>query len=215
MIRVKCSNCGVTLDAKDSLAGQTRNCPKCSAPIDIPAPEPKPKSPDEPTPIIFTNPAADRLPTKKFITRLSRVNRYLICDKTMVVATWRNDGQGWMVRGASGYLPARRNSESLPHFGEFVLVELDMDQTDEGLRLAAINSYQLTTRFALTKLDKGDDDILQAIVDYGSLSREQKFAVRHALTEEFLREVWGDSKEVLDYLSSADYHSHTSRQDDE
>ncbi|HLA85215.1 MAG TPA: hypothetical protein VJL29_10505 [Thermoguttaceae bacterium] len=202
MIRVKCPGCGTTLDAKDSLAGQTRNCPKCKGPIEIPAPE-------EPTPIIFMNPATERLPSKVFLERLSRANRYVICDKTMVIATWRNDGQGWMLRAASGFVPARRDSAAIPHYGDFVLVELEMAQTDVGLRLAAINSFQLATRFALTKLEKSDDDIVQTITDYGRLNREQKFAVRQVLRDEFLREVWCDSTDIVDYLSNADYHSHT------
>ena len=115
----------------------------------------------EPTPIIFTNPAETRLPTRIHLQRLGRTNRYVICDKTTVVATWRNDGMGWMIRTASGFAPARRNSESLPHYGQFVLVELEMIQKDEGMRLAAIHSYQLASRFAMTKLDKGDDDIIR------------------------------------------------------
>jgi len=215
MIRVKCPGCGTPLDARDDLAGQTRNCPRCEEPIEIPGtPAGESQPTEELTPIIFYSEAAQRLPTKKFLDRLCRTNRYLICDKTMLLATWRNDGAGWMVRTPSGFVPARRDSQSLPHYGNFVLVELEMAQTDEGLRLAAINSFQLATRFAMTKLDKGDDDIVQSIVDYGCLSREQKFAVRQALKEEFLREVWGENPEVLDYLSNADYHSHTSRKGD-
>jgi hypothetical protein len=212
MIRVKCAACGVTLDARDDLAGQIRNCPRCDRPIPIPeTPTGDAQPTEELTPIIFANPAAERLPPKKFIDRLCRVNRYVICDKTMVLATWRSDGQGWMVRSPSGFIPARRDSDSLPHYGNFVLVELELTQTDEGLRLAAINSFQLATRFALSRLDKGDDDIVLSIVDYGCLNREQKFAVRQVLKEEFLREVWGDTPEIIDYLTNADYHSRTSR----
>lgn len=215
MIRVKCPGCGTTLDARDDLAGQTRNCPKCNGPVIIPeAPTDAAAPAEETTPIIFLSSATERLPVKTFIDRLGRSNRYLICDKTMVLATWRNDGQSWMVRGASGFMPARRCSESLPHYGNYVLVELEIVQTDEGLRLAAINSFQLAERFALPKLDKGDDEIVTSIVDYGCLSREQKFAIRQALKEEFLREVW-DSPEILDYLSNADYHSHSSRKSGE
>ena len=211
MIRVECPACGSKLNAKEKLAGQTRKCPQCGQPVEIPEPSAaESQAASEPTPIIFTNPAETRLPTRIHLQRLDRTHRYVICDKTMVVATWRNDGMGWMIRTASGFAPARRNSESLPHYGEFVLVELEMIQKDEGMRLAAISSYQLASRFAMTKLDKGDDDIIHAITDLGCLNRQQKFAVRQALSDEFLREVWGDSPEVLDYLSNVDYHSHTS-----
>ena len=202
MIRVKCPSCGAKLDARDDLAGKTRKCPKCKNPITIP----QPKAEEEPTPIIFMSSATDRLPSKTFLERLNRNNRYVICDKTMVIATWKNDGQGWMIRAASGFVPARRDSRSLPHFGDFVLVELEMDQTDDGLRLMAINSFQLVTRFALTKLEKSDDDIVHAITDHATLNREQKFALRQVLKEEYLREVWS-TPEILEYLGSADFNT--------
>ncbi|NLE37245.1 MAG: hypothetical protein GX621_04395 [Pirellulaceae bacterium] len=224
MIRVRCPGCGSHLNAKEKLAGQTRKCPKCGSPVTIPdvqpdepkvaaapASQPAARSTAAPTPIVYANPAETLLPAKSRLERLDRTNRYLICDKTMVVAMWRNDGRGWMVRGASGYISARRNSESLVSEGFFVLVELEMAETDEGIRLAAINSYQLSSRFAMTKLDKGDDEIVQAVTEPGCLNREQKFAVRQALQDQFMREVWRGSDEVVDYLSNFDFRSHTSR----
>jgi hypothetical protein len=208
MIRIRCAGCGSSLNAKEELAGQTRPCPKCGQPVQIPVAGSAVV--EEPTPIIQNNPAETRLPSKHLPERLRRLSNYVICDKTMVVATWRNDGQSWMIRTASGFAPARRNSESLPHYGQFVLVELEMEETPEGMRLSAINSYELASRFAMTKLDKGDDDIILAITDFGCLNREQKFAVRQILSEQFMRDVWG-LPEIIEYLSGADYHSHTSR----
>ena len=41
------------------------------------------------------------LPAPSLLTRLNRQNRYVICDTTSVVATWQNDGRGWMIRMAS------------------------------------------------------------------------------------------------------------------
>ncbi|HBO45910.1 MAG TPA: hypothetical protein DD670_18715 [Planctomycetaceae bacterium] len=224
MIRVRCPGCGSHLNAKKKLAGQTRKCPKCGSPVTIPDVQPDERKPAtkpaarpavrstaEPTVIVYANPAETNLTAKPRLDRLVRTNRYLICDKTMVVAMWRNDGRGWMVRGAGGFMSARRNSENLMPEGFFVLVELDMAETDEGIRLAAINSYQLSSRFAMTKLDKGDDDIVQAVTEPGCLNREQKFAVRQALQDQFMREVWRGSDEVVDYLSNFDFRSHTSR----
>ena len=208
MIRVKCPQCGSRLDAKDKLAGQTRNCPQCGGPITIP----QPSEANEPlTEIIQTNTAETRLPSEDLLRHLGRENRYLICDKTSIAATWKNDGRGWMIRIASGFAQAKRNREALQPSGRFVLVELDMETTDAGLRLAAIDCYQLAVRFAMTRLDKGDDDILEALAGRGSLNRAQKNAVRQILGNLLMREVWGDSTEVLEYLANADYHSHGSR----
>lgn len=208
MIRVKCPQCGSRLHAKDKLAGQTRDCPQCGGPITIP----QPSEADGPlTEIIQTNPAETRLPSQDLLKRLDRANRYLICDKTSVAATWKNDGRGWMIRIASGFAPAKRDREALRPSGQFVLVELDMETTDAGLRLAAIECYRLASRFAMTRLDKGDDDILEALTGRGSLNRAQKNAVRQILGDLLMREVWGESTEVLEYLANADFHSHGSR----
>jgi len=37
LIRVQCESCGVRINAKPELAGQTRKCPKCGRPLKIPA----------------------------------------------------------------------------------------------------------------------------------------------------------------------------------
>jgi hypothetical protein len=212
MIRVTCPKCGSRLNAKEKLAGQTRACPQCGGPVVIPQPS---ETAEPLTEIVQTSVAETLLRTEPLLKRLNRTNRYLICDSTSVAATWRNDGRGWMIRIASGFAPAKRNREALAPAGEFTLVELQMEMTDAGLRLAAIESYDLASRFAMTKLDKGDDDILEVVTGHGTLSRAQKNAVRHILGELFMREVWGDSPEVLDYLANADYHSHGSRAEKE
>lgn len=207
MIRVQCPQCGSKLNAKEKLAGQTRSCPQCGAPVTIPQPA---KSEESTPQIVLANPAAERLPSEGHLQHLDRTNRYLICDRSSVIAQWRNDGRGWMYRIASGFVPARRNREALTSVGQFVLVELQMEATDAGQRLAAIEAYGLS-RFAVARLSRGDDDVLGAIIGFGRLSREQKNVVRQMLGELFMRDVWGDSHEVLDFLANNDYHSHSSR----
>ena len=147
--------------------------------------------------------------------RLNRRYRYLICDKTRLLAKWRDDGQGWQVKGASGFIGAKRNVENLPAYGQFTLIELELELTDDGIRLQAITSYKLKSRFAMPKLAISDDEILLAVEAPGSLNREQKYAVRASLKDQFMREVWGDSTEVNEYLSNADYHSPSSRATEE
>ncbi|MEA1950761.1 MAG: hypothetical protein U9N87_05220 [Planctomycetota bacterium] len=224
LIRIVCPGCGVKIKAKEKLAGKTRTCPKCGEKIVVPKLEAKPSEAavaettvaeaDEAAPaveIIQANQAETRLPSADFPERLNRRHRYLICDKTRLLATWRDNGQSWLVKGASGFMSAKRNTENLPAYGQFTLVELELELTDDGLRLAAITSYKLASRFAMTKLALGDDDIMRVIEAHGSLNRDQKNAVRSALKDQFMREVWGDSTEVTEYLSNADYHSASSR----
>ena len=214
MIRIVCPGCGVKIKAKSELAGKTRKCPKCGGKIAVPKLEKssvEKKSAKKPVEIIQANQAQTRLPTADLPERLNRQHRYLICDKSRLLAKWRDDGQGWQVKGASGFMPAKRNTETLPAYGQFTLVELELELTDDGMRLQAITSYKLASRFAMTKLALGDDDILRAVEAPGALNREQKVSVRQALIDQFMREVWGGSTEVTEYLSNADYHSASSR----
>ena len=238
LIRIFCPGCGVKIKAKEKLAGKTRKCPKCGGKIVVPKFDEKPTETEvvateapankdaaagpaiaeatEAAPeieIIHANQAETRLPTAEFPERLTRQHRYLICDQNRLLATWRDNGQGWLVKGASGFMSAKRNTESLPVYGQFTLIELELELTDDGMRLAAITSYKLASRFAMTKLALGDDDIMRVIEAPGSLNREQKNAVRESLKDQFMREVWGDSTEVTEYLSNADYHSASSRGD--
>jgi hypothetical protein len=141
------------------------------------------------------------------LERLNRTHRYLICDRTKVVAMWENNGLGWQIHTAGGFASATRNRDSLPSYGEFMLVELKLSRTDAGLRLAGIVSYRLANRWALTQLANGDDRVLSTIIGLGGLGRDQKIAVRQALKDHFMRPVWADSREVLEYLNNADHHS--------
>jgi hypothetical protein len=203
MIRVICPHCQSKLNAKDELVGQTRKCPQCAKPVLIVAETPKPVE----TPIEVET--EERLPTPELPARLNRESHYLICDKTHVVATWENNGAGWMFRVGNGYLSARRSRENLPSEGSFQLVELKFAVTHDGKHLSGLTFFQLATRWALTSLDQGDDAVVGKITGLGSLNRDQKNSVRQALKDQFMREVWADSTAILEYLANADCHSHS------
>jgi hypothetical protein len=201
MIRVTCPHCGSKLNAKDELVGQTRKCPKCAQPVQIVADAPKAADP----PVAIS--AEDHLPTPRLPERLNRESHYLICEKTHVVATWENNGAGWMYKSGAGFISAKRSRENLPSQGNFQLVELKFAVTPDGKRLAGLASYQLATSWALTSLSQSDDGIVGKITGLGSLNQDQKNAVRQALKDQFMREVWADAAEVLEYLANADCHS--------
>ena len=207
VIRLTCPNCRSELSAKDELAGQTRNCPKCAQPLQILAGEANvPLDPDPPEQ--HAQPATeDRLSTAALPSRLNRECHYLICDKTQLVAIWANDGRGWMCRKGGGFIGAKRDRESLPQAGDFQLVELKFSFGPEGKRLMGLKAYRLVSRWALTVLDQGDDEIVGKIVAPGSLNRDQKAAVRQTLRDLFMRDVWESAADVLEYLGNADYHS--------
>jgi hypothetical protein len=213
MIRVMCLNCGSLLSAKDELRGQTRNCPKCSQPVRIVVDgddDPDAVALDDaPTDQHVEQAMGDRLPQAELPTRLNRESHYLICDKTYVVATWANDGRGWMSRRGSGFISAKRNRENLPPAGDFQLVELKFVMAPEGKRLNGLSSYKLATRWALTALAGSEDEIIAKVTGPGTLNREQKSAIRLALKDQFMRDVWEGAAAVLEYLGNADYHSHS------
>jgi len=211
MIRMTCLSCGKKLHAKDELAGRAAKCPGCGQPIQIPAEVAPPSGNiplDDAEPGEHVIPASEEhIATPRVIERLNRESHYLICNKTQLMATWANNGAGWMIRVGAGFLPAKRNREKLPDQGNFQLTELKFALTPEGKRLSGVASYQLVSRYALTVLDQGDDNIVEKITGPGCLNRDQKNAVRQALKEQFMRPVWQEAAAVLDYLASADYHS--------
>ena len=224
MIRITCGKCGSKLNAKDDLAGQTRKCPKCGEPVLIAAPATRQEDETEPLAEVaeahVARPDAgpdeeqhvnvsdgQSFASRDLPERLDRLNRYMICDKAHLVAAWENNGNGWMLKTNFGFVSAVRNHEQLPSQGDFKLVELRMTMTDNGLRLVGIRSYQLAKRWALTQLERGDDQVVSTISKLGFLNRDQKNVIRKAIRDQFMRHVWEDADNVLDYLASADYHS--------
>jgi hypothetical protein len=221
MIRLICPGCGSKLNAKDELVGQTRKCPKCARPVVIvadaggegdksPVSERPARGSEEtgpaPSSLAATN---ERMPTPETPERLNRESHYLICDRAQLVATWENNGSGWMVKSGGGFLSAKRSRDTLPGQGDFKLVELKFTITPDGKRLAGLTTYQLAAHWALTVLAQGDDVIVEKITGYGFLNREQKNAVRQALRDQFMRQVWSDAAAIVEYLGNTDYHSHS------
>ena len=217
MIRITCPGCKVKLNAKEELAGQSRKCPKCGAVIQIPgaAPEAHEASAvaeadadewgglDEVAPDQHVHGTTEaQLPSISAPERLVRQNKYAICDKAHLVALWEGNGQGWMLKTNTGLVKVSRNADQLPSQGVFTLVELAMAMTDEGLRLQGIECFQLAERWALTALDQDEHKILSRITGPGHLTRDQKSVVHHFLREQFMRDVWQDAREVLDFLSN-------------
>jgi len=211
MIRLTCPSCQVRLNAKEELAGQTRECPKCGQMLQIPEAEPASDEwagLDDVAPDQHVHAALDHdLRRVEGPTRLTRLNRYLICDKSRLLAMWEPNGQGWMLKTNTGLVKVGRSPEQLPAEGDHTLVELVMEKTDDGLRLQGIRCHQLARRWALTALEQDDDKILSKVTGPGRLTRDQKNVVQKFLREQFMRDVWQDAREVLDYLTNLDYHS--------
>jgi hypothetical protein len=212
MISFTCPNCQAKLNAKDKLAGQTRDCPKCGEPVTVPQAGLSTEVSEEDWPGLddvapdqhVEKVAEEGLPRFEPPKHLVPSHRYLICDRARLFAVWESGGQGWMIKTNVGLLSAKRNPDQLPSQGHYTLVELVMETTDEGLRLRGIDTYELAERWALTTLEQDDHRILSKAVGPGRLNRDQKAAVHEFLREHFMRDVWESAREVLDFLTSPD-----------
>ena len=131
----------------------------------------------------------------------------MICDAARAVAVWENNGKGWMLKTDAGLASTTRNPEQLPSEGDFKLIELKFKACEDGRRLVGLVVFQLAHRWAMANLDRNDNRILTAVAGHASLNRSQKNAIRQLIHEQFMREVWEKSHEVMDYLNNADYHS--------
>lgn len=219
MIRLTCSGCQTRLNAKDELAGHTRKCPKCGETLRIPQPPTAvdtaaPPDDDEwgglddVAPDQHVHDALDHeLRAVEAPQRLTHLNRYLICDKSKLFGMWEDNGQGWMLKTSSGFVKARVNPDKLPSQGDFTLVELRMAMTDDGLRLSGIHCYELAKRWVLTTLEQDDHRLLRRIIGPGRLTKEQKGVVQAFLREHFMRGIWEEATDVIDFLGNFDYHS--------
>jgi hypothetical protein len=225
MISLTCPSCDKKLNAKPELAGQMRKCPNCGQPIRIPVEdavedpvEEAVAAPAAPPAVALGDTAApeeviaiseEHLPFFHRPERLNRESYYLICNRTGLVATWENNGNGWMLKTVSGFIPAKRNREQLPSQGEFQLIELKFATQPQGRRLTGLNFYQLASRWALNSLDQGDDAILERVTAQGRLNKDQKLVVRQALRDHFMRPLWQDAAAVLEFLANNDHQSHS------
>lgn len=227
-IPIVCPHCSARLNAKAALIGRRRPCPKCKNEILIaPAPAADNGSAATQAPAgavanngragssgagglanQVTGVTAQGLPNHRFLIRLNRHHLYYICDRAKVFASWENNSQGWQVRAQSGMVSAVRNQHLLPQQGDFRLVEIHTEHSPEGVRLRGLTCYRLADRWALRSLARGDDEIVEKIVDHAGLSREQKNAVRAALRERFMHEVWRHAGPLAEFLGNTDYHSY-------
>ncbi len=220
MLRITCPNCQSKLNAKEKLIGQTRSCPKCKHPVLIEAPpatsdgsgEDSPVSDtSEATPSIMVQPRdegeglAQVVAVAAPVKELKTPNKYVILDRQRIIAVW--EAEGWQLKTPAGLISAKRNTEQIPSQGVFRLVELRVTRTTDAMYLTGIVSHELTSRFALPAIGRGDNQILEKIVHPSGLTRDQKQIVRRYLQETFMPDVWQHSTTITEYLASADQHT--------
>jgi len=208
MLVVVCPSCQARLKVSPQFTGRAGKCPRCGEIINLRQVQLPEASPSPPVPEHQSGTGDDDIPAIEQPDKLVRTFHYLVCDRLGLVATWEANGQGWMIRSGTTYVRAVRNADKLPAQGDFKLVELQMViQPDGSHRLEGLHVYQLAPRYALTRIERGEDALLGAIRGPGNLNRDQKAAVFRYIREKFMREIWEDNQALVDYLTNQDYHS--------
>jgi hypothetical protein len=141
----------------------------------------------------------DRIAPEDVPEQLAVRNHYMVCDHKDVVARFEHDDRGWMVKLKDGFVRAKLVAGKIPQFGKFVLVEVGVKQTDDGLHLDFVRPFRLADQYALNKLAKGDDMILSAITGRSDLNTAQKSHVRDLVNKHFLPHV---AAEVDQFMKS-------------
>ncbi len=224
MLRITCPGCQSKLNAKEKLIGQTRKCPKCGydvliqAPADAPADAPVPVQAQadnaaEDTPVVQLEPPQETeglarvVPVAEPPRELKPPNKYLICDRQRIIAVWEGDGTGWQLKTPSGLISAKRNTEQIPQQGAFRLIELRIAHGADSIYVSGIVCHELTPRWALPVIARGDNLILDKIVGPSGISRDHKQMIRRYLQDTFMPEVWRKRDDLVEFLSNEDIHT--------
>ena len=128
---------------------------------------------------------------------LGKINHYLVVDHKDVVARWESDGRGWMVHLKDGFTRANGVESQIPQFGNFILIEVGVERRADGLHLKNITPWQLRRQYSLSKIAKGDDAILETIIDYAILSDRQRKHVKELIKTKFLPHMWAEMEALL------------------
>jgi len=174
--QIFCPSCNSKLNAKTSLEGQTRNCPKCKTPILIqrdPVPE------------------TDHVQMQQ----LEFHNRYFILGLDRVIAVWEGN-KGWQVNVGTGFAPARTNLTAIPDQGVFAFVEMMMESgIPQKLTISKIAS-----RGALMVIYRDANAILGKLEEPVDLTVAQKDVFLRHLRQMFMSPVLDSAQEVMTYL---------------
>jgi hypothetical protein len=191
--QIFCPSCNSKLNAKASLLGQTRPCPKCQTPVLIQ------QRFDLDAPLVESSPPeADKVTIRA--QQLEYHNRYFILGTDRVIAVWEAS-KGWLINVGSGFASARANQTAIPDQGVFAFVEMTMESgIPQGLQISKISS-----RGALTVLFRDANAILGKLEEPVDLTVAQKDVLLRHLRQTFMSTVLDGADAVVAYLTSPSY----------
>jgi hypothetical protein len=189
--QIHCPSCGSKLNAKTSLIGQTRNCPKCKTPVLIQ----QRFDLDEPAAGLPESATANTDAVRTL--HLEFHNRYFILSLDRLIAEWEGN-KGWHVNVGSGFAPARSNMAAIPDQGTFAFVEMIMDSgIPKKLQISKVSG-----RGALTLLCRDANAILGKLEGHVDLTAAQKDVLLRHLRQMFMSSVLDGADDVIAYLTS-------------
>jgi len=191
VFQIRCPSCNSKLNAKASLIGQTRPCPKCKTPIVIQ------QRFDLDDPVIESSAPVATNPTSVRPQQLEFQNRYFVLGTDRVIAMWEGS-KGWHVNVGSGFALARSNMAAIPDQGVFAFVEMVMES---GIPQKLLIS-KVSTRGALTVLARDAHAILGKLEEPVDLTVAQKDVLLRHLRQMFMSTVLDDADGVIAYLTS-------------
>jgi len=192
--QIFCPSCNSKLNAKASLEGQTRNCPKCKTPIlvqryfDLDAPE-----------SVLPESAADDANHADHVQaqQLEFHNHYFILGLDRIVAVWEGS-KGWSVNVGTGFAPARSNMSAIPDQGTFAFVAMIMNSgVPQKLEIS-----QISSRGALIAIYRDAHAILGKLEEHIDLTVAQKDVLLRHLHQMFMSSVLESADNVIAYLSA-------------
>lgn len=215
IFKIFCPSCGSGLNAKVSLIGQTRNCPKCQHPIVIQRSASEPVAPPvRSSAIVVNEPSITQfasVPTlndgvgliEDLPQRLVFRNKYIVMSADRIVAVW-DRGKGWQVNVGNGYAPAKKNIAAIPDQGQFAFVELVVGHEEDGTGAAGVPTelhvFKVSVRGALTSLYRDEAEILSKVDCKGELTKLQKNMLLGYLRQNFMYESLSQAGSLMDSL---------------
>ena len=187
--QIFCPSCNSKLNAKVSLEGQTRNCPKCKTPVLIQRrfdlDDPMVESPEP------TEASADIVLPQQ----LEFQNHYFVLGLDRIVAVWEGS-KGWLINVGTGFASARTNMSAIPDQGVFAFVAMIMESgIPQRLEISKISS-----RGALSVLYRDANAILGKLEEHVDLNMAQKDVLLRHLHQMFMSSVLESASDIIAYL---------------
>jgi|GEM_PF-4344006 len=200
---------------KPEPTGEPAPPPKRKAPAPQPPKEKKEEPPKETSKTKKGEPSKEEGVHFAHPLHLRHSAHYYIFNDQKILATWKNNGRGWLWQAADTELPAAKAREEMPNSGNFFFAELDFEKNDAGKETpVALTVYKLIHDYALRALGGSPEDILPKIQGHSGLVTRLKAVLLKGIRAKTLEDPLADAPKIYDFLRSSDFHTWEVREGD-